>query len=185
MRDHTIRRLIRNLLEVSLLVGIISTLSFGAEIQNLLRAMAPGVGAWWSDYQFYFMAGAATAFGLLAALRLGLRLVDPESHRRLALAALALDAMLIVPLSDLCAAVARVDAGGSVVTFSRFASFAGYAGGKLVDKLIVAGVYFLKIAAFGFLFGLALFGAVMVMLIFSPNGGGRIASAQASQVDPK
>jgi hypothetical protein len=185
MREPTARRLVRRLIDASFVVGVISTLSYGAQIQNLLRATAPAAGAWWSDYEFYFMTGAATALGLSVALRIGLHFVEPESRGRIALVALALDAVLIVPLTHLCAAVARVGVDGSgAVARSTISSFAGYAAGKLLDKLVVAGTYFLKTATFGFLVGLGLFGAVLAGVILT-IGSGRIATAESPQADPK
>lgn len=185
MRDDTIHRFLRYLIGGSLLVGIVSTLSYGAQIQNLMRMVAPGAGAWWSDYQFYFMAGSATAVGLLVALRVGLRFVDPESARRGALVSLALDAVLILPLTHLCTIVARVGAhGGSVVVQNAIASFVGYTIAKRLDMLIVAGTYFLKTAAFGFLLGLGLFGAILAGVILTAHGGDGIAGAEPPRGDP-
>jgi hypothetical protein len=186
MQGQGVRRLIRRLIEGSLLIGVVSTFSYATELHNVLRAMAPAAGAWWNQYEFHFMEGAATALGLLIALRIGLRFAETELGRRLALAALVLDAVLVAPLTHLCAAAGRVGADGTgAVATSRIASFAGYADGKLLDKLLIAGVYFLKTAAFGFLLGLGLFGAMMVGVIASARGSGRIAVAQPSPADPR
>jgi hypothetical protein len=56
------------------------------------------------------------------------------------------------------------------------AGFAGFMTGKLLDKLLLAGVYVLKTTAFGFLLGLALFGAVLVIAIVSAERGVAIST---------
>ncbi len=186
MESAGIRRLLRYPTEASFVVGILSTFSYAAEFHNVLRAIAPAAGAWWNRYEFHFMEGAATALGLLIALRVGLRFAEAAASRRLALAALALDAVLVVPLTHLCAAAARVgaDATGAVAP-GRIASFAGYVGGRLLDKLLIAGVYFVKTVGFAFLLGLGLFGAVLVVAIVSARSRGPIEAVQPSPADPR
>ncbi len=186
MQIPAIRRLLRYLTEASVLVGVLSTLSYASGFHGVLRAMAPAAGAWWNRYEFHFMEGAATALGLLIALRLGLRLAEAATGRRPALAALALDALLVVPLTHLCAAAARVGADSvAPVAPGRIASFAGYAGGRMLDKLLIAGVYFLKTAGFAFLIGLGLFGAVLVVASVSARSGGELEAVQPSPANPR
>lgn len=184
MPSQGIRRLIHYLVEGSVLIGVVSTISYAGEGHNALRAVAPAAGAWWNRYEFHFMVGAATALGLLFALRAGLRLIEADLHRNLALATLVLDAVLLMPLSRLCAAAARTGADGTGgAAASGIASFAGVAGDKHLDKLLIASVYFLKTVGFGFLLGLGLFAAVLVGVIARARGDGRIETAQPSPAD--
>ena len=52
----------------------------------------------------------------------------------------------------------------------------------MLDKLLIAALYFLKTVAFGFLIGLAAFGAVLVGAIMTAQGGG--ASVDAPDIGP-
>ena len=75
--------------------------SYAAGLHNMVRMKAPAAGAWWNAHEFYFMEGAATAFGLLVALLIGLRLVaGTERLRRLAAIMLASEAALLIPLTQ-------------------------------------------------------------------------------------
>lgn len=184
MRSAGVRKLIRRLIEAACFVGFVATVSYGAEAHNVLRAMAPAAGAWWNAHEFYLMEGSATALGLLAAIRVGLRFAaESEPAGALAAATLVLDAVLLVPLTHLCADVARVGADGVAVAQGRMAGYAGFAAGRFLDKLLTAGVYFLKTAAFGFLLGLALFGAVLAGVIVGAGGAGS-GAAEVSSADP-
>ena len=168
------RHLMGRLIQASFVIGLLATFSYAAGLHNVVRMKAPAAGAWWNAHEFYFMEGAATAFGLLVALRVGARLVaGADPPRYLTAITLALEAALLMPLTYLCARVARIGAdGGSIVAPNRIAAFTGFERGRLLDKLLIAVLYFLKTAAFGFLIGLALFGAVLVGAILSAHGGG-------------
>ena len=168
------RHLIARLIQVCLIVGLLAMFSYASGLHNLVRMKAPGAGAWWNAHEFYFMEGAATALGLLVALRVGLRLAaEADRSRYLATITLALEAALLMPLTYLCARVARIGAdGGAIVAPNRMAALAGFETAKLLDKALIAGLYFLKTVAFGFLLGLALFGAVLVGAIMSARSGG-------------
>jgi hypothetical protein len=168
------RHLMARLIQASFILGLPATFSYAAGLHNVVRMKAPAAGAWWNAHEFYFMEGAATAFGLLVALRVGVRLTaGADSPRYLAAVALALEAALLTPLTYLCARVARIGAdGGAIVAPNRIAAFAGFESGKLLDKLLIAALYFLKTVAFSFLIGLALFGAVLVGAIVSAHSGG-------------
>src|SRR6185437_1331206 len=158
------RGLISRLMQACLIVGLLALFSYAAGLHNVVRMKAPAAGAWWNAHEFYFMAGAATAFGLLMALRVGLWFAaEANSMRYPAIVTIAIEAVLLMPLTYLCARVARIGAdGGAILAPNRMAAYAGFETGKLLDKLLMAAVYFLKTVAFGFLLGLALFGVVLV-----------------------
>ena len=181
-----IRHLVARLIQACFIVGLLAMFSYAAGLHNVLRMKSPAAGAWWNAHEFYFMEGAATALGLLVALRVGMRLAaEADSIRYLAIAALALDAALLMPLTYLCADIARIGADdGAIVAPNRMAGFAGFATGKLLDKLLMAGDYVLKTAAFGFLLGLALFGALLVIAIVSAERGGAAISTPSEANRP-
>jgi len=167
------KHLIARLIQLSVLVGLLAMFSYASGLHNVVRMRAPAAGAWWNAHEFYFMEGAATALGLLVALRVGLRFAaEAASIRYLSLVALALDAALLMPLTHLCARVARIGAdGGAMVAPTRMAAYAGFEGGKTLDKLLIAALYFIKTVGLGSLLGLALFGAVLVGAIVCGDGG--------------
>jgi hypothetical protein len=178
------RHLVRRLIQVALLVGLLAMFSYATGLHNVVRMKAPAAGAWWNAHEFYLMEGAATAFGLLVALLIGLRLVaGTERLCRLAAIMLAFEAALLIPLTHLCARVARIGAdGGAIVAPNRMAAYAGFESAKMLDKLLIAALYFFKTVAFGFLIGLAAFGAVMVGAIMTAHGDG--ASVDAPEIGP-
>ena len=53
--------------------------SYAAELAQHGADKSAGCGRLWNAHEFYFMEGAATAFGLLVALLIGLRLVAGTS----------------------------------------------------------------------------------------------------------
>jgi hypothetical protein len=163
------RRLIGRLTQLCCIVGLLAMFSYAVGLHSVVRMKAPAAGAWWNAHEFYFMEGAATAFGLLVALRVGVRFAAEAARLRyLATIALVLEAALLIPLTYLCARIARIGAdGGAIIAPSRIAAYAGFESGKMLDKLLIAALYFLKTAAFGFLLGLALFGIVLVGALVS------------------
>jgi hypothetical protein len=169
--------------QASLVVGLMAALSYGAKLHTAVRMRAPAAGAWWNAHEFYLMEGAATALGLLLALRIGLRLaVEADRLCYPAAVTLALDAALLLPLSSLCARLARIGADGdTVVVPDRIAAFVGFAPDKLFDNLLTVSLYFVKTAAFASLLGLALFAAVLVGAIVCPSRHG--AAGLDSQPD--
>jgi hypothetical protein len=126
------RRLIGRLTQLCCIVGLLAMFSYAVGLHSVVRMKAPAAGAWWNAHEFYFMEGAATALGLLVALRVGVRFAAvAASIRYLAPVALALEAALLLPLTRLCARVARFGAdGGAIVAPNRMAAYAGFESGK-------------------------------------------------------
>jgi hypothetical protein len=100
---------------------MLAMFSYASGLHSVVRMKAPAAGAWWNAHEFYLMEGAATALGLLVALRVGMRLaVEAQGMRKLATITLALEAALLMPLTYLCARVARIGAdGGALVAPDR------------------------------------------------------------------
>jgi hypothetical protein len=161
-------------------VGAFSALSYALSAPIALRASHPALGAWWDAYQFYFMAGSATALGLLIGIRGGQRLVNDSYRRRRGLVlALALAVIAFLPLLHLCAAAARLGwSGGGGPTWSRIVDWAGYGSAKQIDKVVIASVYFLKIVGFALPAGLALMGAAAALVPSSSGGAAQQEPAQ-------
>jgi hypothetical protein len=156
--------LLRWLTLVSIFVGVLSTLSYALSAAIALRFVHPSLGAWWDAHQFYFMEGAATALGLVIGIRIGRRFVaDMRRRSRSLIVALVLAIIGFFPLLHVCAAAARLGWTGSGGTaWSRIADHVGYAAAKQLDKILIASVYFMKIAGFALLAGLALIAVAVV-----------------------
>lgn len=151
-------RLLRLLTLLAVFVGVMSMMSYACGAAFLLRMENPTFGAWWDSYQFYFMEGAATALGLLFAIRLARRLIgNPETAARCTLWAEILAALAFTPLIHLCAVAARLLPGPSgLASQDWIVGLAGYDAAQHLDKVSVAAVYFLKTACLALIAGLAL-----------------------------
>jgi len=163
------------LMLMAFIAGLISLLSYSLAGQEIVRAEHPRLGAWWGDYQFYFMEGAATALGLLLGIRAGGGAVaGSEKRSRAAIAALVVATIALAPLVHLCAAIARFGWNGHSASFATWiVGREGYELGRQVDKVAMTGIYFLKTAGFGFLAGLALMAlaCIGVCLLGSGSAG--------------
>jgi hypothetical protein len=162
-------------------VGVVATLSYATGAATILRASNPSLGAWWDTHQFHLMEGAATALGLLIGIRVGLHLVaDAEARSRCVIVVFVLAILAFAPLLHVCSAVGRFGwRASSSATESRIIGYAGYSGGRQLDKVLIAGVYFLKTAGFAVLAGLAL-AAIAVVVSAALIG----ADEQRVQQDP-
>lgn len=175
-------RLLRWLTPLLLFVGVLSMMSYATGAAFLLRIENPAVGAWWDTYQFYFMEGAATAIGLVFAIRIARRLIsDPEIAGRCTVWAAILAALAFTPLIHLCAVSARLlpDTSG-IVSQDWLIRLAGYETAKYLDKVCVAAFYFLKTAFLGLIAGLGLAG-IAVAVNFATEGAGEPQSDLSSE----
>jgi hypothetical protein len=173
-------RLMRWLSGLALAIGGIATLSYGSGAEIAVRYLDPPAGAWWNEHEYYLMVTAAAAWGMLAAIRLGARMVADENLRRRATAAALVAGTVILPGAALCCArIARFGwAGESGAIADRLAGIAGYTIGNILDKVFIAGVYSFKVAGFALIVGLAVFAAaVAAALAASSPEGGRAVTA--------
>ncbi len=164
--QRAIRRIMWWLTALAIVAGGLSTLSYGSGAEIGVRYFAPGFGAWWNAHEFQIMELSAAALGLLVAIRGGARFTEPEDMRRRASVAALIAAVLIAwPLTAVTASLARIgwDAGGASIRDFNIA-LVGYGGGILLDKILIAAVYFLKGAGFALLTGLALYAVVLVVM---------------------
>ncbi len=157
------QRMMRWLSAIALAIGAVATLSYGSGAEIAVRYLNPPVGAWWNEHEYYVMVTAGAAWGMLLAIRLGARLVEDEGVRRRATAAALIAGAVILPVAALyCARIARLGwAGESGAIGDRLVSIAGYSIGYILDKVLIAGVYFLKVAGFALIAGLAVFAAAV------------------------
>jgi hypothetical protein len=145
------RRMLRWLTVLAVLLGIISTVSYGSGAHLVVRYLDPPFGRWWNEHEFALMIFSACALGMLIAIRSGARLLDDDLVRgRAASISIIAGAVILIPLARLSAALGRLgwtDANG----------FETYAMDSILDKILIAGVYFLKLACFGLIAGLVIF----------------------------
>jgi hypothetical protein len=146
------------LIPLVFVIGLVSLLSYSSNASELMRSGAPAFTAWWEAHQFYFMEGGATAFGLLLGISIGGRcIVDAEQRFRSVLAALVLAVIALAPLIHACAVAARLGWNARQAWLASWVvSRQGYETGRMIDKVLIAGVYFLKTIGFALLSGFGL-----------------------------
>lgn len=157
---------------VALLLSVVFTLSYGAGAHIAVRYFSPSFGAWWNSNEFAIVECAAAALGMLIGIRIGARLVHGGALKSRAMMAAVIACALALPIvGRVGAEVARFKfiSGGSVNAWmiDRF----GYDIGMFLDKLLAAGVYSIKIAAFALPVGMILFGvAIALFMTAEPVG---------------
>jgi hypothetical protein len=164
------------LILLAVAVGLISLLSYSLNAAELLRPVAPSFTAWWQGNQFTFMEGGATAIGLLLGISFVERIMVGRNQRfRAVLAALVLAIIAFAPLIHACAAAARLGWNGHGASLASWiVSREGYETGRLIDKVLIAGVYFLKTVAFALLSGLGLMAIVCAAVIVLESANAEI-----------
>jgi hypothetical protein len=173
-------RALRWLTVVSMFLGVLSTMSYALGGANIVRMKNPALGAWFDAYQFYLMEGAATALGLLVAIGLARRLINqPENRARCTVWSGILAVLAFSPLVHVCATTARLgpDVLG-VVLEDRISSVASYQIRIQLDKLLIAGVYFLKTACLALVAGFGLV-AIVVAVLFVAGGAADLEAASS------
>ena len=162
---------------VAIVLGVIFTLSYGSGAHIAVRYLNPSFGAWWNSNEFAIVECAAAAVGMLIGIRIGARLVDGALKNRSMIAAVIAGALALPMVGRLSAEVARFrfTSGGSVTAWliDRF----GYDVGSILDKLLTAGVYSIKIALFALPVGMILFGVAIAIFMTSDRSGETAAAA--------
>ena len=157
---------------IAIALGVLSTLSYGTGAHIVVRYLDPPLGAWWNANEFAILECAASAIGMLIGIRIGAGLVHGSWLKGRAMVSAAIVGGLALPLVGRVGvevARFRFTSGGSVTSWliDRF----GYDTGMFLDKLLTAGVYSIKIAAFALPFGMILFGvAIAVFMTTEPVG---------------
>lgn len=152
--------------DISILLAVITTLSYGAGAHIAVRYLNPPFGAWWNANEFAMVECSAAALGMLLGIRLGARLVSGLSLQRNSMIAAAIAGALALPI------VARLGAEVARYRFTRGASANpwlidrfGYDAGMFLDKLLGAGVYSMKIAMIALPVGMILFGLAIAIFM--------------------
>ncbi|MGB8412405.1 MAG: hypothetical protein WCE23_06225 [Candidatus Binatus sp.] len=167
----------RRLTALAVAVGVIATLSYGTGAHIAVRYLNPSLGAWWNSNEFAIVECAAAAVGMLIGIRFGARLVNGGALRNRSMIAAVIVCALVLPI------VARV---GAEIARLRFTSGAsanawlidrfGYDVGMFLDKLLMAGAYSIKIAAFALPAGMVLFGAAIAIFMTAKPVGDTAAA---------
>jgi hypothetical protein len=176
-------RLLRWLTPLSIIVGVVSLISYASGAAFLLRMKDPALGAWWDDNQFYFMEGSATALGLLFALRLARRLInDRETRTKCTTWAGMLGAIALAPLTHVCATAASSAPDAlEAAAADWLVGLKGYQSGEQLEKLLIVSVYFLKTICLSLIAGFALVAIVIAVLFVAGGPAGTEAAQSESQ----
>jgi hypothetical protein len=166
---------------VSLLLTVVFTLSYASGAHIAVRYLNPSFGAWWNSNEFAIVECAAAALGMLIGIRIGARLVHggPLKNRSM-IAAVVVGGLLLPIVARISAEIARFKftSGGSTIAW--LIDHFRYDTGMFLDKLLAAGVYSVKIAAFALPVGMILFG-VAVGIFMTAEPAGDTADATSSE----
>ena len=166
---------------VAILLTAIFTLSYGLGAHIAVRYLNPSFGAWWNSNEFAILACAAAALGMLIGIRIGGWLVLGGTLRnRSMVAAVAVGGLILPIVARISAEIARFEftSGGSATAW--LIDHFRYDTGMFLDKLLTAGVYSIKIAAFALPVGMILFG-VAVAIFMTAEPAGETAAATSSE----
>jgi hypothetical protein len=180
------RRLIRILTALSILAGVIATLSYGSGAQIAVRYVDPPLGAWWDTNEFLIMKCSAAALGMLIAIRLAARFIE-HRLRPVALGwSLAICALLLIPVANVSARLARIGADGQGGPVSDWLTgHFGYGTGIVLDKIFLAVVYFLKTAGFSLVAGLGIFALILAAVTTLQRSGAPAVESQEREASPQ
>ncbi len=167
----------RRLTALAIALGVIATLSYGTGAHIAVRYLNPPLGAWWNSSEFAIVECAAAAAGMLIGIRIGARLVTGGALRNRSMIAAVIVCALMLPIvGRVGAEIARLrftsGASANAWLIDRF----GYDVGMTFDKLLAAGVYSIKIAAFALPVGMVLFGAAIAMFMTAKPVGDTAAA---------
>jgi hypothetical protein len=161
----------RRLMVALVLVGVLSLVSFSLGAHIIWRFISPPLGAWWNLHEFWLMETDATIVGLLIGARSAGRIsangLERDRGTNLSpTATLAIVFVAAIALTPILSRVARLQwwegSLGDGIT-----GVAGFEVGSSLERLVSVFAYFLKTAAFGFLIGVAVFGALAAAMAFS------------------
>ncbi len=171
-------RTIGRLTAIALALGLAAAASYATGAVTIVRMARPALGAWLAARQFYLMTSGATAFGMLAGLRIARRLAGRLGAAPVAAwAALAVALVALAPMTPLCADAARFGSGGGGPRLeSWLVGRFGYEGGERALAIVIAFYYFARIAGLALLAG----GAIFALVAAALSGGGHVYSSRGS-----
>lgn len=183
MKPRMIRSAIRAATLIAIIAGVLATLSYATDAPRYIRAADSPFGAWLDVRQFQIMETAATALGLLLGIRIAARLSGAAQYHPWPIAIATLVAIAaFVPLMLICRAAARFGWNGNSAAIAGWiARHRGYEQGRTLDKVLIAGVYFLKTTALALLAGTALAGLVTAI----PTRGRSASAPEVASRGPR
>jgi len=157
---------------VALLLTGIFTLSYGSGAHIAVRYLNPSFGAWWNSNEFAIVECAAAGLGMLIGIRIGALLVHGGALKDRCMVATVIVGGLLLPIAArISAQIARFKFTSGGTSTSWLIDHFRYDTGMFLDKLLTAGVYSMKIAAFALPVGMILFGlAVAIFMTAEPAG---------------
>ena len=151
---------------VAILLCVVFTLSYGTGAHIAVRYLNPSFGAWWNSNEFAIFECAAAAVGMLIGVRIGARLLSGGALRNRSMIAAAIVCALVLPIvGRIGAQIARFKFTSGASANSWLIDRFGYDAGMFLDKLLAAGVYSIKIAAFALPVGMIFFGVVIAIFM--------------------
>ena len=159
-------------------IDLFATLSYATGAHIATRFVSPPFGAWWNKNEFAFLECAGTVFGMLIGIRLAARLVERGALRdRATIVAVIAGAIAMPPLARLGAEISRYRFTSGALLHEQWIVLFGYDEGKLLDKILAAGVYSMKIAAFALPVGMILFTLAIAFLMTVEPADGAVQEA--------
>ena len=166
---------------VAIILAGVFTLSYGLGAHIAVRYLNPSFGAWWNSNEFAIVECGAAALGMLIGIRTGARLLHGGALKNRSMVAAVVVGGLILPIvARISAQIARFEftTGGSITSW--LIDHFHYDTGMFLDKLLTAGVYSMKIAAFALPVGMILFG-LAVAIFMTAEPAGELADATSSE----
>jgi hypothetical protein len=152
----------RRLTAAAIALDVIATFSYGAGAHIGVRYFDPSFGAWWNANEFAMLECAAAAVGMLLGIRLGARLLDSGALRnRSSIAAVIVCAVMLPIAGRVGAEVSRFRLTSGASARDWLIDHYRYDTGRFLDKLLAAGIYSIKIAAFALPVGMIAFGVAI------------------------
>ena len=151
---------------VALLLSVVFTLSYATGAHMAVRYFSPSFGAWWNSNEFVIVECAAAALGMLIGIRIGARLVHGGALKNRSMIAAVIGCALVLPIvGRVGAEVARFKFTSGASATAWLSDRFGYDSGMFLDKLLAAGVYSFKIAAFALPVGMIFFGVEIALFM--------------------
>lgn len=154
---------------IAIVLSVVFTLSYATGAHMAVRYLNPAFGAWWNANEFAIVECAAAGVGMLIGIRIGAGFVHDRALKNRSIITATIAGALALPvIARATAQVARFKFTSGESIRSRLIDRFTYEGAMFLDKLLTAGVYSIKIAAYALPVGMILFG-VAIALFMAPE----------------